>query len=181
MRSRGVSSTRKQDCRRSSVRFRGDRIAGLHPDGMADEMAAFANSAVPVPTDMAWVETDRRTLMDKRGEGVPIIIENSERLSTRPALRSRCSRQGRCNGRRVWRGPGVGAGGCVFESRRSGYRRRTGIAGAARVTGTESLSPIIVSSAGRSHIKKSAIDRALAFPRAPRGNRSTARSKSLPG
>ena len=27
--------------------------------------------------------TDRRTLMDKRGEGVPLIMENSERLSGR--------------------------------------------------------------------------------------------------
>ena len=35
----------------------------------------------PVPTDIEWVNTDRRTLMDKRGEGVRIIMENSERLS----------------------------------------------------------------------------------------------------
>lgn len=35
----------------------------------------------PVPADIAWVNTDRRTLMDKRGEGVRIIMENSERLS----------------------------------------------------------------------------------------------------
>ncbi len=34
-----------------------------------------------VPDDVAWLETDRRTLMDKRGEGVRIIMENSERLS----------------------------------------------------------------------------------------------------
>jgi len=34
-----------------------------------------------VPADIAWVNTDRRTLMDKRGEGVRIIMENSERLS----------------------------------------------------------------------------------------------------
>jgi len=41
-----------------------------------------------VPTDIEWVNTDRRTLMDKRGEGVRIIMENSERLSgKRPVYR----------------------------------------------------------------------------------------------
>jgi len=35
----------------------------------------------PVPRDIEWVNTDRHTLMDKRGEGVRIIMENSERLS----------------------------------------------------------------------------------------------------
>lgn len=35
-----------------------------------------------------WLETDRRTLMDKRGEGVPIILDNSRRLSgKRPEYR----------------------------------------------------------------------------------------------
>lgn len=38
---------------------------------------------VPVPLDLEWLTTDRRTLMDKRGEGVRIILENSERLSGR--------------------------------------------------------------------------------------------------
>jgi predicted HTH transcriptional regulator len=37
----------------------------------------------PVPTDIPWVNTERHTLMDKRGEGVRIIMENSERLSGR--------------------------------------------------------------------------------------------------
>ena len=35
----------------------------------------------PVPTDKVWLTTDRRTMMDKRGEGVRIIMDNSERLS----------------------------------------------------------------------------------------------------
>jgi len=35
----------------------------------------------PVPSDIEWVNTARHTLMDKRGEGVRIIMENSERLS----------------------------------------------------------------------------------------------------
>ena len=36
-----------------------------------------------VPTDEAWLTTDLRTMMDKRGEGVHIIMDNSERLSGR--------------------------------------------------------------------------------------------------
>jgi len=36
----------------------------------------------PVP-DQPWLTTDRRTMMDRRGEGVPIILSNSERLSGR--------------------------------------------------------------------------------------------------
>ena len=36
----------------------------------------------PAP-DEPWLHTDRRTLMEKRGEGVPIILDNSERLSGR--------------------------------------------------------------------------------------------------
>lgn len=34
-----------------------------------------------VPTDKVWITTDRRTMMDTRGEGVRIIMDNSERLS----------------------------------------------------------------------------------------------------
>ena len=37
----------------------------------------------PIPESASWVETDRRTMMDKRGEGVPIILDHSERLSGR--------------------------------------------------------------------------------------------------
>ena len=36
----------------------------------------------PAP-DEPWLHTDRRTLMEKRGEGVPIILDHSERLSGR--------------------------------------------------------------------------------------------------
>lgn len=36
----------------------------------------------PVP-DVPWLTTDRRTLMDKRGEGVPIILDRSEALAGR--------------------------------------------------------------------------------------------------
>ena len=36
-----------------------------------------------VVPDEAWLTTDRRYMMEKRGEGVPIILDNSERLSGR--------------------------------------------------------------------------------------------------
>ncbi len=36
-----------------------------------------------VPADVPWLVTDRETLMDKRGEGVRIIYDNSETLSGR--------------------------------------------------------------------------------------------------
>ncbi len=35
----------------------------------------------PVPTDSSWLNTDRRTMMDKRGEGVQIILDHSQQLS----------------------------------------------------------------------------------------------------
>lgn len=65
---------------------------GTIPNTMSVESLMYRQSArnetltsllakCPVPTDIEWVNTDRRTLMDKRGEGVRIIIENSERLS----------------------------------------------------------------------------------------------------
>ena len=36
-----------------------------------------------VVPDEPWMTTDRRNMMEKRGEGVPIILDNSERLSGR--------------------------------------------------------------------------------------------------
>ena len=36
-----------------------------------------------IPTSASWLETDRRTMMDERGEGVAIILDHSERLSER--------------------------------------------------------------------------------------------------
>ena len=33
------------------------------------------------PPDLPWLDTDRLTMMDRRGEGVRIILDNSERLS----------------------------------------------------------------------------------------------------
>ena len=37
----------------------------------------------PVPADVDWIETTRTTFMDRRGEGVPIILARSEALSGR--------------------------------------------------------------------------------------------------
>lgn len=36
----------------------------------------------PIP-DGSWLATDRKNIMEKRGEGVPIILENSTRLAGR--------------------------------------------------------------------------------------------------
>lgn len=40
----------------------------------------------PVPQDISGLETSRSSMMDCRGDGVPIILERSERLSGRPAV-----------------------------------------------------------------------------------------------
>lgn len=40
----------------------------------------------PIPDDVDWLETDRRTMMDRRGEGVSIILKRSEDLSGRQPL-----------------------------------------------------------------------------------------------
>jgi len=67
---------------------------GAIPNTMTIESLAYRQSArnetlssllakCPVPTDASWLETDRRTLMDKRGEGVRIILDNSRQLSGR--------------------------------------------------------------------------------------------------
>ena len=37
----------------------------------------------PVPRDVPCLTTDRRTMLDRRGEGVPLILDNSRRLSGR--------------------------------------------------------------------------------------------------
>lgn len=53
----------------------------LYRQSARNEILTSLLAKCPVPNDIAWVNTDRRTLMDKRGEGVRIIMENSERLS----------------------------------------------------------------------------------------------------
>ena len=82
----------------SKIRLRlfSDRLElyspGSLPNTMTVEELAYLQSArneiitsllakCPVPPDEVWLTTDRRTMMDKRGEGVRIIMDNSERLS----------------------------------------------------------------------------------------------------
>ena len=48
-----------------------------------NETVASLLAKCPIPESASWVETNRRTMMDKRGEGVPIILDHSERLSRR--------------------------------------------------------------------------------------------------
>ncbi len=48
-----------------------------------NETLAGILARCPIPEGLDWLETDRRTLMDRRGEGVRIVLENSKRLSGR--------------------------------------------------------------------------------------------------
>jgi len=65
---------------------------GTIPNTMTVESLPYRQSArneaissllakCPVPTDTPWLTTDRATMMDKRGEGVRIILDNSQQLS----------------------------------------------------------------------------------------------------
>ena len=47
-----------------------------------NDVIASLLAKIPVP-DQSWLTTDRSTMMDRRGEGVRVILENSERLSGR--------------------------------------------------------------------------------------------------
>ena len=69
---------------------------GAIPNTMTIESLPYRQSArnevlssllakCPVPADAPWLQTDRQTLMDKRGEGVQIILDNSARLAGRAA------------------------------------------------------------------------------------------------
>lgn len=53
----------------------------LYRQSSRNETLTSLLAKCPVPSDIDWINTERRTLMDKRGEGVRIIMENSERLS----------------------------------------------------------------------------------------------------
>ena len=46
-----------------------------------NETIASLLAKCPVPAEIGGLETQRSTLMDRRGEGVSIILERSERLS----------------------------------------------------------------------------------------------------
>ena len=55
----------------------------LHIQSSRNEVLSSLLAKCPVPTEIPWLATDRRTLMDKRGEGMRIIVENSLELSGR--------------------------------------------------------------------------------------------------
>ena len=51
-----------------------------HVQASRNETLTSLLGKCPVP-DKPWLTTNRQTMMDRRGEGVPIILENSKRLS----------------------------------------------------------------------------------------------------
>lgn len=84
----------------SKIRLRlfADRLEIYSPGGLPNtldiESLPFRQSArnetlvsilarCPIPEGLDWLATDRLTMMERRGEGVRIILENSERLSGR--------------------------------------------------------------------------------------------------
>ena len=52
----------------------------VHIQSSRNETVASLLARIRVP-DHSWLTTDRTTLMDRRGEGVRVILDNSERLS----------------------------------------------------------------------------------------------------
>jgi ATP-dependent DNA helicase RecG len=59
----------------------------LEPESLAyrqvarNETLASLLARCPIPPDAAWIETTRTTFMDRRGEGVPVILARSKALS----------------------------------------------------------------------------------------------------
>ena len=53
----------------------------LHIQSSRNEVLSSLLAKCPVPSEIPWLATDRTTLMDKRGEGMRIITENSLELS----------------------------------------------------------------------------------------------------
>ena len=54
-----------------------------HLQSSRNEVVTSLLAKCPVPAGIPWLKTDRATLMEKRGEGVRIILENSRDLSGR--------------------------------------------------------------------------------------------------
>ena len=48
-----------------------------------NETLASILAHCPIPEEADWLATDRRSMMERRGEGVRIVLENSERLAGR--------------------------------------------------------------------------------------------------
>ncbi len=55
----------------------------LYIQSSRNEVLSSLLAKCPVPSGIPWLATSRRTLMDKRGEGMRIIVENSLKLSGR--------------------------------------------------------------------------------------------------
>ena len=55
----------------------------LHIQSSRNEVVSSLLAKCPVPTGIPRLATDRKTLMDKRGEGMRIIVENSLEISGR--------------------------------------------------------------------------------------------------
>ena len=55
----------------------------LHIQSSRNEVLSSILAKCRVPSEIPWLATDRMTLMDKRGEGMRIIVENSLTLSGR--------------------------------------------------------------------------------------------------
>ena len=52
-----------------------------HLQSTRNEVVTSLLAKCAIPPNIPWLETDRLTMMDRRGEGVRIILDNSERLS----------------------------------------------------------------------------------------------------
>lgn len=64
-----------------------DVASMMYRQAARNEIVTSLLARCPVPEE-AWLPTHRRTLMDRRGEGVPIILERSEALAgVRPVYR----------------------------------------------------------------------------------------------
>lgn len=69
------------------MRAAAPRVSGLRPAQIVfrhasrNETIASLLAKSPIPVDIGGLDTQRSTLMDRRGEGVSIILERSERLS----------------------------------------------------------------------------------------------------
>ena len=54
-----------------------------HLQATRNEVVTSLLAKCSVPSNVPWLETHRRTMMDRRGEGVPLILDNSIQLSGR--------------------------------------------------------------------------------------------------
>ena len=54
-----------------------------HLQATRNEVITSLLAKCPVPPNIPWLKTHRRMMMDRRGEGVPVILDNSIRLSGR--------------------------------------------------------------------------------------------------